>query len=270
MQFLRLLSRAVGLWFSREADIHAAALAYFMPFALPPLVLLSITIVGLLIGVDEVSALLISWGNSIDPEITALLDSSVRNFSTITTAYVIPIIAVLFFSTMIIVSLNLVSSALHKIWNIENASWKTLAARTVRSFLFVLLLQAYLVWIILLNRTITFIGHIPIGQLVSELYPILLFISTVLLITISYGLLPTKAPRFKARLYGALVASVMFFFTRELVALHTSTSPISDVFGAAGLLIVLLVWIYLSASIVLYGAAFAGVYDEERRKRITK
>ena len=104
MQFFRLFPRAIGVWFSREADVHAAALAYFIPFALTPLFLLSITIVGMFIGGNEVAALLLSWGNAIDPDLTALLDSSVRNFNTLTTAYVVPIIAVLFFSTMIIPS----------------------------------------------------------------------------------------------------------------------------------------------------------------------
>jgi len=270
MQFFRLLWRAVAVWFSREADIHAAALAYFVPFALTPLFLLSITIVGMLIGGNEVGMLLLSWGNAIDPDLTGLLDSSVRNFDTLTTAYVVPIMAVLFFSTMIIVSLNSVSTALQKIWGIETYSFHNLVVRTVRSFLFVILLQAYLVWIILLNRTATFVADVPLVSMLNQVYPLVIFFSTVLLITFGYGLLPTKAPRFKARLYGALVASVLFFFTRELVALHTAASPIPDVFGAAGIIILLLVWIYVSASIVLYGAAFAGVYEEHRLKKITR
>jgi len=270
MQFFRLFPRAIGVWFSREADVHAAALAYFIPFALTPLFLLSITIVGMFIGGNEVAALLLSWGNAIDPDLTALLDSSVRNFNTLTTAYVVPIIAVLFFSTMIIVALNSVSSALHKMWLVEAEGIHNLVQRTVRAFLFVILLQAYLVWIILLNRTVIIISEVPFISLLNNLFPLLVFFSTVLLITLGYGLLPTKAPRFKARLYGALVASVFFFFTRELVALHTATSPIPDVFGAAGLIILLLVWIYVSASIFLFGAAFAGVYDEARPKKITK
>lgn len=270
MHFFRLLAGSVRIWFSREADIHAAALAYFVPFALTPLFLLSITLVGLLIGGDEVVTLLLSWGNAIDPDLTALLDSSVRNFNTLTTAYVVPIIAVLFFSTMIIVALNSLSSALHKMWQIDAPGMHGFAARTVRAFLFVILLQAYLVWILLLNRTAAFIAEVPLINILDQLYPVIIFFSTVLLITLGYGLLPVRAPRFRARLYGALVASVLFFFTRELVSLHTAASPIPDVFGAAGLIILLLVWIYVSASIVLFGAAFAGVYEESRLKAATK
>ena len=58
MKLLRLLGRAGVLWFRQEADMYSAALAYFAPFALTPLLLLSITLVGVLIGTTEVSALL--------------------------------------------------------------------------------------------------------------------------------------------------------------------------------------------------------------------
>lgn len=270
MIFFRLLVRAAKVWISREAGVHAAALAYFIPFALTPLFLLSITIVGLLIGGNEVTALLLSWGNAIDPEVTSLLDSSVRNFNRLTTAYVVPIIAILFFSTMIIVALNSFSSALHRLWEVQEIGWRIIINRTVRSFLFVILLQVYLVWIIMLNRTGALLVDVPFFTLLQLLYPFILFGSTVLLITIGYGLLPVKSPRFKARLYGALVASIFFFFSRMLVSLQTETSPIPDVFGAAGLIILLLVWIYVAASIVLYGAAFAWVYEQNKQLATTK
>lgn len=269
MRFLRLLAQAVHIWFAREADVHAAALAYFVPFALTPLFLLSITIVGMLIGGNEVALLLLSWGNLIDPELTVLLDSSVRNFDTLTTAYVVPIIALLFFSTMIIVSLNSVSSALHKIWDNKVTGFYQLLQRTARSCLFVVLLQVYLVWIIMLNRTVIFIAELPLIHILDKLYPLIVFSSTVLLITLGYGLLPVAAPSFKARFYGAFVSSALFFCTRGFITFHNASSPIPSVFGAAGLIILLLMWIYVSASIVLYGAAFAAAYEADRLKRAT-
>lgn len=268
MQLLRLLYRAGGIWLNREADIHAAALAYFVPFALTPLFLLSITFVGLLIGGNEVATLLLGWGNVIDPDLTALLDSSVRNFNTLTTTYVVPLFAIMFFSVMIIVSLNSLGAGLHKIWSVNVHGFRIMIERSVRSLLFVLLLQAYLVCIIMLNRTVTYIAHVPVVQLLELLYPALIFLTTLILITLGYGLIPVAAPSFRARLYGALVASVLFFFTRELVSIHTAASPIPDVFGAAGLVILLLVWIYVSASIILYGAAFAAAYEESNGRLI--
>lgn len=264
MKLLRLLGRAVLIWLRRDAEVHAAALAYFIPFALTPLLLLSITLVGVLIGKDDVIELLMSWGNSLDPGITTLLSTSVQNFNILTTSYYIPLLGIIFFSTMVLIALNSLGAGLHKIWRVEASGWQSWFLRSFRSVTFVMFLQVYLVCIILLNRTIVFISHVPIVDVLRFLYPALIFGSTLLLFTIGYGLLPLQAPSLRARFYGAIVASSLLLFTRELVALHAATTPIPDLFGAAGLVIVLLIWIYVSASIILYGAAVAAAYEESR------
>ncbi len=270
MKLIRLLGQAAVVWFRRDADVHAAALAYFVPFAITPLLLLSITLVGFIIGGAEVSALLVRWGNTLDPEITALLDTSVRNFSILTTAYYIPVLAIVFFSAMVLLALNSLGAGLHKIWGIEARGARNWLCRSGRSIIFVLTLQVYLVAIILLNRTIVFIAHLPFGHVLELLYPALLFVGTLLLFTVGYGLLPISAPSLRARFYGAIVASSLFLFTRTLVTIHAAASPIPDLFGAAGLVIVMLIWIYVSASIIFYGAAFAVVYEETKQKIKTK
>ena len=267
MKLFRLFWQATLIWLRRDADVHAAALAYFVPFALTPLLLLSITLVGMLIGGDQVVALLVNWGNQIDPELTALLDTSVRNFSTLTTTYYLPLGAILFFSTMVVIALNSLGNGFNKILKVEAIGWLPWFERTARSLVFVLFLQVYLVCLILLNQTIVFISHLPVVHVLEVLYPALLFLSTLMLFIVGYGLLPLRAPSLRARLYGAIVASSLFLFTRELVAVHSATTPIPDLFGAAGLVIVMLIWIYVSASIVYYGAAFAAAYDEAKQSR---
>ena len=262
MKLFRLFGRAAVLWFRRDADIHAAALAYFVPFALTPLLLLSITLVGLLIGQDEVAALLLHWGNGVSPEITALLDLSVRNFNSLTVTYYVPIIGILFFSTVVLVALNSLGSGILKMWQFEAYGVWNWFRRSARSISFVFLLQVYLVCMIVLNRTIVMISHVPVVDVLELLYPLLLYLSTLTLFTVGYSLLPVQTVSLRARFYGAVVASGLFLFTRELVALHSVTTPIPHLFGAAGLVIVMLIWIYVAASIIFYGAAFAAAYEE--------
>ena len=100
--------------------------------------------------------------------------------------------------------------------------------------------------------------------LFAALAQIVFFMCTTVLIALGFGLLPLTAPSFKARLYGAVVATTLFLFTRTLVALHVATSPSPDIYGAAGLLFVLLIWIYISACIIYYGASFAYVYENSK------
>lgn len=97
MNFLRLIRQSVKLWLIRGADQNAAAFAYFTPFALTPLLLISITLVGIIIGKDDVIDLLFRWGSVIDVELPLFMQNSLRNFEGITSSYAIPILALLFF-----------------------------------------------------------------------------------------------------------------------------------------------------------------------------
>jgi len=271
MKIFRLLYRAAAIWLLREADIHAAALAYFVPFAITPLLLLSITIVGFFIGGNQVGILLLRWGNSLDPELTDLIFVSVKNFDNLTTSYYLPFLATIFFSLMVVVTFNSLVSGLNKIWQIESNGWKKFFRRSGRSFLFFVFLQCYLIGLILIDQMFVFLYRIQFIDFLEYVRPVILFGSTLILFTLSYGILTLRPPSFRARFYGAVVASSLIIFTKELVALHTATAPIPGLFGTAGLIIVLLVWIYISTGIIFYGASFAAAYEESKRStQITK
>lgn len=265
MNFFRLLKQAGQLWFYKSAEQHAAALAYFVPFALAPLLLISITIVGVLIGRDDVIALLLRWGGVIDPALPTFMQTSLANFEILTTSYTIPLLALAFFSLMILFALNSLSGSLQHIWGIEKFGLRNVLHRSGRAILFVLVFQVYLVVTIISNNTFTLAAANSGLSIFYILSPLVFFISTTILIAVGYGLLPLEAPLFRSRLYGAMVATVLFLFTRTLVSLHVATSPSPDIYGAAGLIFVLLIWVYMSACIMYFGAAFAKVHQEAAR-----
>ncbi len=263
MSFIRFFWRAACLWYRREADNHAAALAYFTPFALTPLIIFSITIVGFLVGVDRVTAILLRWGNAIDPGVTELLYTSVQNFDMLESHYFAPLFGMVFLSVMIFITLNSVTAGLHKLWGFEASGWGFFFKRLFRSAVFICIIQAYLVFVILFGDTLEYFKVLTGWAWLSLVGFIVTFISTMLLLAIAYGLLALKAPSFAGRFAGAAVAGFLLLFSRELVALHFTTAPVQSLFGAAGLLIALLVWVYVCAIIIFYGAACAAVYDGE-------
>ncbi len=263
MSFLRFFVNAAKLWSRKEADQHAAALAYFTPFALTPLIIFSITIVGFIVGAERVVAMLLRWGNAIDPGVTNLLVESVANFDDFATYYVVPLLGLAFLSIMIFVALNSLIAALHKMWGVEAYGWRDYFRRFGRIAVFVIILQAYLVFIIILGDTLSYVAAVAGGPFWPMIGFMVTFISTVMLLAIAYGLLALRAPSFAGRFVGAAVAGFVLLFSRELVGLHFATAPVQSLFGAAGLLIVLLVWVYVGAVAILYGAACAYVYDTE-------
>ncbi len=262
MNFFTLLKQASRLWLNKGSEQHAAALAYFTPFALAPLLLISITLVGVIIGRGDVIALLLRWGGLIDPDLPAFMSSSLANFEVLTTTYALPVFALLFFSLMILFALNSLSSGLQKLWGLEYHGAKNLFWRSGRAILFILVFQVYLVLTIISNNTFALAAENSGLNIFYFFSSGVFFISTTLLFAIGYGLLPLSAPGFRSRLYGAVVATLLFLFTRSLVALHVATSPSPDIYGAAGLLLVLLIWIYMSACIMYFGAAFAKVHQD--------
>lgn len=265
MTFLRLLGAAAKHWFIRGADQHAAALAYFTPFALTPLIIFSITIVGFIMGSERVIAMLVRWGNNIDPGITDLLYESVQNFGTLESHYVIPLFGVLFLSVMIVVALSSFTTALHELWGVEARGWSNYFRKLARIALVIVVLQAYLVFIIIVEDTLSYFiwSELIWLQLVKSAVT---FFCSVTLLALMYGFLTLSSPSFDSRFVGALVAGVLLLGSRYLVAFHFATAPVQSFFGAAGLLLTLLVWVYIASGLLLYGAAFAFVYSNRQLK----
>ncbi len=264
MYFLRLLGRAASLWFRRDADQHAAALAYFTPFALTPLIIFSISIVGFIFSAERIIEILLRWGNRIDPGITDLMYSSVQNFDAIATHYYWPIIGAAFLTIMIYITLNSLIAGLHKVFEVEVGGWRSYLSRLWRITVFIFVIQCYLVFVIILGEVMTYVSNLTGWGVWLFVSFFMSFLSTMLLLAIAYGLLSLRAPSFPARFMGASVAGILLLFSRELVELHFTTAPVQTIFGAAGLLISLLVWVYVAAGVILYGAAFARVFDEAR------
>jgi membrane protein len=258
---------ALKTWSHAEADQYSAAVAYFTPFALTPLIFISIAWVGLMIGSEELTVLLSGWGSVIDPALPDLFKSSLLQFSEIANQFSVPFIAIMFFSIMVPVALNSVTAGLHAIWGLEYSGVRALAMRYVRAISFVFLLQAYLVFIILLSRLIDSLITITTIQSLIYLNPLLVFSSTVVLVALGYGVLPLWAPSFRSCVVGAIVATSFLMIARAIVAFHFATAPAATLFGAATVIIVLLVWFYVGASVILFGAAFAKVYDAQLRHR---
>lgn len=262
MSFLRFFGRSFLLWYRQEAGHQAAALAYFTPFAITPLIIFTITIVGFIVGTEQVVAMLLRWGNAIDPGITNLLYHSVQQYNSLQPRYFLPVVSLVFLTVMIFVTFNSLTMSLHKMWGINRHGWRASLSRLSRIALFVALLQVYLVSIIIFGEFLNYIEVAGNFAWPSFVGAAATFCSAIFVIALGYGVLAHQAPRFTARFVGATVTCVLFLFSRELVALNFSTMPSQDLFGAAGLLISLLVWVYVWAAIILYGAACAYVYDQ--------
>lgn len=267
MNVITLFFSAGRLWFKKEADQYAAALAYFVPFALTPLLLISVSWVGLLVGTSRLNDLLVSWGSSIDPELPNIMINALTQLESRFDAYPIPVVAVAFFSLMILVALNSLTAGIHKLWEVEQRGFSALLSRYIRSIIAIVLIQLYFVSIIVIGGVITWIGIIipdPIQTLIQLLGFLL---CTILFLTLAYKLLPISTLPLRSCLYGGVVAGILFLGVLAFVKAHLVTAPAVTLYGAASIVIILLMWCYAVGSIILFGAAFAKVHHEHSKNR---
>jgi membrane protein len=102
---------------------------------------------------------------------------------------------------------------------------------------------------------------LPMGKLIL---PVLNFAVSVLLLAILFGaiykVLPDRTLQWTDVVTGALITSVLFNVGKSLIAWYIGSSAVASSYGAAGGLIVLLLWVYYSAQIFLLGAEFTKIY----------
>ena len=246
------------LWIERGAGYFAAAFSYYAPLALVPLLLFSVTVVGFFYGETYAGMVFANWGSVLGEDLLSLIRLALENLDTETKASQVPIIAVSFFLGFYIVALNVMADGFLRLWDREQRGLIYFLQKCVRAIVFLLVLQLYLLVIISFQFFITlpmFGNFVIVGTL-------FLYLSTTAFFTFLYRFLTKYPPRWKACIVGAAVSALLFVVIKALVAVYIVTTPVLTLYGAAGLILILFVWVYVLAMIIFYGAAVAGAYDK--------
>ncbi len=266
-----LLKRTVTEWNAHGAPRLGAALAFYSVLSIGPLLLIAISVAGLAFGhdrasgyiVDEMRTLLGRDGAKAIEDI--LVNSHNQTKSIIAT--VIGVVTLLVSASGFFGQLQ---AALNLIWDVPqtNASAWLFVKRRVLSFgmilgICVMLLFSLVVSAGLAAFTGLFSADLPaVGlQIVSWS---LSFAVTALLFALTFKVLPDAPIRWRDVWVGALVTALLFAIGKSLIGLYLGRSALSSTYGAAGSMIILLVWIYYSAQIFFLGAVFTHVYATRR------
>lgn len=258
--FLTNARAAARLWYDTDADQKAATVSYYMIFALVPLLLLSIAIHSVVFGKDFIIRSLYQWGDILGQDVLTFLTEAVTNLETISLGIGIPVVGVLFFTMMVIMMFNTFTSGIHGIWGMRHRGLYSWLRKCKHSVAFIVVFEIYLFCMLLLNMAVPFVAE-HLSLLVVVLFDAVIFlIMTTVLFSLTFRILPWQSPAFKSRLWGSAVASVLLYMARSLVAVYVAITPVPSLFGVAGLLVVLLIWTFISTAIIYYGAAFAYVH----------
>ena len=266
-----LIKESVTAWIDDYAPSMGAALAYYTVFSLAPLLLIVIAVAGLVFGQEAVRGEIVAQlGGLLGEEgangVQALLKSADEPKEGLVSS-IVGVVLLLIGATTVFAELQ---SALDRIWRVparqgESGLWALLRSR-ILSFGLVLGLGFMLLVSLVVGAALAafgswwgslFDGWEIVLQIVN--LAVSLALSTALFAMI-YKSMPRATIAWRDVWIGAVVTAVLFETGKFLIGLYLGKSGIASGFGAAGSIVVLLVWVYYSAQIFLLGAEFTWVY----------
>jgi membrane protein len=270
-----LLRDAAMRWAEDKASLYAAALAYYTVFSLAPLLVLGVAIAGRILRDSNVQDLIITYANeSLGSDIASLAEQLLAGATQETSGVIAPIIstAVLLWGATGV--FNHLKRALNTIWGVEPElptglhgvlyfiQTRGLAALMVLGvgFLFVTAfvlntilstLDQYLVkW---LPELAPQIDNSLVSFVLSWLVPAIAF-------AVIFKALPDAKVAWRDVWLGAAVTAGLFALGNYGIGIYLRYSSAASAYGAAGSLIVMLLYIYYSAQIFFYGAEFTQIF----------
>ena len=255
-------------WMADRALRFSAALAYYSIFAMAPLVIIAIAVAGLAFGEEAARGQVyqqIEWllGPKGAAEIQSLIQASSDTQKSLL-ATIFGVVTLLIGASGVFGQLK---DALNSIWGVMLKPGGIMASlkEYLLNFSMVLGVGFLLIISLLLSAVLqavnTFMtGYFPIPSFVAPLTAAVSFFVLVLLFALIYKVLPDVKIGWKDVWIGAGVTAILFTAGKYLISLYLGTSSVASSFGAAGALILILVWVYYSTTIFLLGAEFTKVY----------
>jgi membrane protein len=252
-----------------QALSRGAAIAFYAVTSIGPLVLIIVAIAGLAFGQDAARGAIASQLSGLMGQPSAeLLQNAIRSASGKSSG--------IFASALGVITLLVTASGIFgEMQSALNAIWKSdpkggTVSRLLRSRAASLGLVAALGFLLLVSLMIgaglsalsEYVNaYLPFGHFVLQALNFLIsFALLSVLFAAIYKVLPDKDLEWRDVLIGAIVTAFLFSIGKFLIGIYIGSSAVASSYGAAGALIVALLWIYYSAQIFLLGAEFTKVY----------
>lgn len=277
---LDVLKQAAWDWFDDSAPTLGAAVAYYTVFSLAPLFVITVFIAGLVFGQEAAQGQIFEQLRALIGETSAaamedVVESANAQPKTGLLATIVGFVALIIGASGVFAQLQ---ASLNAIWRVEpkpgRGVWGLIQDR-VLSFGFILIVGFLLLISLILTAAIAFIGEwfggfLPgIEVLIQIMNAILSLAVIALLFAMIFKFLPDVKIGWRDVWIGALITAALFTVGKEVLGLYLGKSGMASSYGAAGSLIVLLVWVYYSAQIVFFGAEFTKAYANKFGSHVT-
>jgi membrane protein len=285
-RLFQIVRTGVGLWLKHNAFLHAGALAFFTLFSLAPTLIIAVTVIGVVLGEDAAQGRVVEQlQDAMGPEAARVVEQAILA-SRIDEAGLLPTLigvgALLIGATTVFGQLRY---SLNLFWG-GRAGLPRGTFTPLRRFARTRLLALLVVLLIGVCFLLFFVADATLQLLLasvraegSRLLPALkldalswaassalaVLIATLFIATL-FKLLPDLPVTWRGVLPGALVTALMLMAGRYGIAAFLTNTAITSTYGAAASLLVVLMWVYFSALLLLLGAALTRAHLEVREE----
>lgn len=269
----RLLVAAGKDFMEDKAPRLAAALSYYTAFSLPPLLVAVIGVAGIVYGVDKVRESILSQvANLVGTASAATMGEAVANAQQTTGSGVALVLGL---ATLLIGATGAfgqLQEALNTIWEVEpkkgGGIWRLVRSRLL-SFGTILgtgfLLLVSLTVSAAIGALVNAASNIEwMAPYIATLDVVASLIVITCLFALIFKLLPDTKIEWRDVWVGAGLTAILFVVGKFAIGFYLGVSDVGSAYGAAGSIIVILVWIYYSALILFFGAEFTQVWASNR------
>ena len=275
----QLLKETFNEWNGGSASRASASLAYYAIFSLPGLLIIVIWVAGLFFGDEAVRGQVTAQASGIaGKEIAASLQTMIASAVWDNQNVVMKIFGIL---TLIFGATTLffeMQRSLNTMWDVEAApkkAWRKYILDRANSFGMILIISFLLLTSLVLssvlglaNDWITRYFSLETFVLVQILNFVISFLVVMVLFALMFKVLPDVEISWRSVWMGAFVTALLFNIGKFLLGFYFEISKPTSIFGAAGTIILLMMWVNYSCQLVFFGAEFTKVYAHKMNHTI--
>jgi len=274
-----LIRSTVSLWLECNAFSHAGSLAFYTLFSLAPVIIIAVSIIGVVLGAEAAQGQIVEqFADVMGLEAAQAVERTIVSARPEQAGFLPGLIgfgALLVGATTVFAQMQY---ALNMIWGVAAHPQRNSIVLFVMTRLFSLTIVLAIGFVLLVSLLLgvalrSFLHfadtYIPVSPLLAEGAEMLLTLGVItLLFATIFKVLPDVTLGWRDVLAGALLTSLLFSLGRYGIAAYLGYTAPASVYGAAGSVVLILMWVYYSSLILLFGAAFTRVHLQARGKPV--
>jgi membrane protein len=279
LYWFSILKRSVTLWLEGNAVSYAGSLAFFTLFSLAPVIILAVKVISLVMTSDAAMAeILGQLEATIGPEAANEVRNAIANTQTPRQGLLAGLLSLLVMVIGATTVFAQMQRSMNAIWEVMPRPSRNTIAALIKSRLLSLTVVVSLGFVLLVSLLLNVVvqaiivyaeGWLPIHSSVVVIFEMTVSLVVIgLLFGTMFRVLPDVELNWKAVMPAALITAILFSVGRALIGLYLAHTATASTYGAAGSLVVLLMWVYFSSMILLFGAAFTRAHCEARSMEI--